>query len=222
MKRIAVVGATGNVGRAVVLESIGRGWHVAAMARSEAGLKDLADGASSPRLTTTAVDLTDEPSAPALPTGALPGRPDAVVIAVNTWSEPRRMLQWSPEELQTVLGENLATQLAAARTYIPELPPGGVYLAAGGATADHLLPGNAHLSVTQAALRMMVRAISKEEAHRGVHVRQLLIAATVRGHHNQELVGPATISAAEVALRVCDIVADPERFAGTLHQLPSP
>jgi NAD(P)-dependent dehydrogenase (short-subunit alcohol dehydrogenase family) len=217
---LLVIGATGNVGRAIALEGLRREWLVTAVARNELRLKELSAAASSTLLAVVAADLSDEQAAHALADGPLAGTPHSVVVAANVWATPRNMLDWNPAALQANWAANLEPHLVAARAFIPRLQPGGIFASVGGGTADFLAPGSAHLSLTQSALRMMLRALAKEETDRGVHIKELLIRATVHGHDDQSFTAGASITADEVAVRICDILDTPEDYPETILTLP--
>lgn len=220
MKNIVVIGATGNVGRSVVLEGLRREWIVTAVARDGRKLAELSATASSALLGVASADLGSERQAQALADGPLASTPDAVVVAINSWTTQRRMLDWDPDGLRTTLSANLEPHLVAARAFLPQLRPGAVFLSIGGGTADFLAPGSAHMSLTQSALRMMLRAIAKEESDRGVHIKELLVRAAVQGHRAQGFTAGATISADVVAMKVCDVLDAPEQHTEVILTLP--
>ena len=217
---LLVIGATGNVGQAVVLDALRRDWSVTAVARDDRKLKELSMAAGSSLLGVISADLSSDRGAAALAEGRLTDAPHAVVVTVNAWVRPRRMLEWDPADLRATWATNLEPHLVAARAFIPLLRPGGVFISVGGGTADHLLPGSAHLSLTQAALRMMVRAIAKEESGRGVQVKELLVQATVLGHRAQGFAAPPAIPASDVAARICDILRSPGHYRDAILTMP--
>lgn len=94
--RIAVVGATGRVGTAVVEEALARGHEISAIARGSGGI------APRPRLAAVAADIYDTARAAA----ALAGH-DAIVSAFNPgWGDP---------EIRARMGAGTRSILDAAR-----------------------------------------------------------------------------------------------------------
>ena len=148
MNDVVVLGATGNVGRAVVRELLDRQQPVMAVARNHQRLDALRADMSSSLLASVPVDMSDDRALTQLANDRAVGTPPrAVVVALNSWAEPRPMLEWTAASLLESLHANLVSHLNAARAFLPLLlAPDGVFLSVGGGTADHLVPGSAHSS----------------------------------------------------------------------------
>ena len=169
MRRLLVVGATGDVGQGIVAAAREAGWRVVAAARDETKLARLAAAHAGAEVRTVRGDLASEASAQALWTEAVAcfGGLEAVVVSVNAPNTFGALLDWSPDELRAVLDQNVITHFVAAKTFIPRLPEDGVFIGIGGGTADFIIPKMGHVSMAQAALRMMYRAIGRERRGRG-------------------------------------------------------
>ncbi len=120
-----------------------------------------------------------------------------------------------------VLNDNLISHFAAAKTFIPVLAPGGTYLSIGGGTADFIMPGMGQLSIGQAALRMMIRAIAGDHRGAATHVHELIIASMVNGEKRRAVAAPDWLTEIEVGEHVATIIADPASFPGPILTLKS-
>jgi NADP-dependent 3-hydroxy acid dehydrogenase YdfG len=217
--RVVVAGATGDVGRGVVEEALKRSWAVTAVARNLTTLQLLETELNSTLLDTVAGDLSSDDSAREVAAHPAVVGADAVVIAVNTWVAERALLEWEPDELLGYLGANLIPHLIAARALLPAVADGGTFMSIGGGTADVVLPGSGHMSITQAAQRMMVRTLDRESTGTTVRIRQLLIAAMVSGHRNPRPRGRYVVPASQVGREVCDRLGHPHRYRETVSTL---
>jgi NAD(P)-dependent dehydrogenase (short-subunit alcohol dehydrogenase family) len=223
LKRLLVVGATGDVGQGIVAAALDAGWRVVAAARDAGKLARLAAAHAGGNLATVRGDLGDEDSAQALWSGAAAcfGGVEAVVVTVNAPNIARPLLDWSPAELRAVLDHNLFTHFIAAKTFIPRLPQDGVFIGIGGGTADFVIPKMGQLSMVQAALRMMYRAIARERRGLGPTIRELMIVSMVNGESKRANADPAWVTDIEVGRHVCAILADPAAFEGPVTTLKS-
>jgi NAD(P)-dependent dehydrogenase (short-subunit alcohol dehydrogenase family) len=144
---------------------------------------------------------------------------DAVVVAVNAPNQQQPLLQWSPAALTGLFDANLMTHFIAAKTFIPQLAAGGVFIGIGGGTADFIIPGMTQLSMVQAALRMMYRGIARECRDSKVAIRELIIVSMVNGESKRATADPAWIIDTEVGRHVCAVIADPACFPGPILTL---
>jgi hypothetical protein len=89
------------------------------------------------------------------------------------------------------------------------LPAGSVLLGIGGGMADFVAPGQAVVSMSQAAERMLYRTLHAEVAERGIEIRELMIVSRVLGHSDRHGGAAPMLTDREVGERVCEILADP-------------
>lgn len=218
-KRLLVVGATGDVGRGIVEAAAERGWALVASARDPGKLARLQSDCDVPIVQG---DLASEEAAEALwaAAAAVHGGVDAVVVSVNAPNSVRPMLDWTAEGLADVFAHNVLTHFIAAKTFLPKLPPDGCFLGIGGGTADFFLPRLGQLSLCQAALRMMYRAVARE-AGDGPALRELTIVSMVNGPSKRDRADPSWLTEAEVGRHVCAILASPQDFPGPVLRLDS-
>lgn len=217
-RRLLVIGATGDVGQGIVAIARQRGWRVAAAGRSAEKLARF--GPDDPDRVTLVGDLGSEAGAEQLwaaAANALDGI-DTVVIAVNAPNALKPLIAWTPAELTGVFDANLMTHFIAAKTFLPKLPSDGVFLGIGGGTADFIIPTMTHVSMTQAAQRMMYRGLARENRD-GAAVRELMIVSMVNGESKREKAAPEWVTEMEVGEHVCAIIADPAAFAGPILTL---
>lgn len=220
--RLLVVGAAGDVGQGIVEAALASGRKVVAAGRSADKLDLLAARLDNPDLACVTGDLADEVRAKALWDAACAcfGTPGEVVVSVNTPNRIRGLMEWSAGELGEVLGGNVLTHFVAAKTYLPLMPENGRLLGVGGGTADFIFPKMAHVSMGQAALRMMYRGLAKE-VRSGARAQELLIVSMVAGESNREAAPADWITAEEVGRHVCAIFDAPEDFAKPVLHLRS-
>lgn len=216
MKSIAVLGATGDVGRAVVADALNRDWTVLAVGRSANTLSALQEELRSPNLRTVVGSVASEPAAADLANALQADSLDAVVTAVNGPKTRRPMLDWTESDLGEVVRSDLLTHFVAAKAFVRALPAGAVYVGIGGGMADLVVPGFGHSSMIQAAQRMMFRTLSREAPRDGVHVRELIVASMINGRSNRATAPAEWLTAEEIAARVCEIISNPAEQAGPI------
>lgn len=222
MKNVAVIGATGDVGRGIVDVMLRHGHRVAAIARDAVRLASLAAEHGQPdRLLTVAGSVANEAVAADLQTRLLAGMPriDAVVVSVNARRDPASLLTRSSGELTRYLESDLITYFVAAKTFIPSLVPGGVYLGIGGGACDFVLHDGIPQSIAQAGLRMLHRGLAHEFRDRDVHVKELIVASVVNGVSTRAFADPLWVTEAEIGERVAQIVGAPREFPDPIHRI---
>jgi NAD(P)-dependent dehydrogenase (short-subunit alcohol dehydrogenase family) len=221
MKRVLVVGATGDVGQGAVAALLDAGLAVVAAGRSQERLARLGEAHAGRPLHLVAADLSDEVGAEALwEESSAEGSIDAVVVAVNAKNEARPLLDWTVDELAGVLRSNLLTHFTAARTFIPRLPRDGAFIGIGGGTADFVITKMGQLSMCQAAQRMMYRALAKE-AKDGPAVRELMVISMVNGESKRAIAQPDWLTDHDIGRHLAAILADPAGFPGPILELRS-
>lgn len=210
-----VIGATGDVGRGIVGALLAEGHNVAAVARNLAGLEALRQELGAPpALHIVRGSLADDEAAAKLRDAIRAVLPsiDGVAVSVNAPRERTDLLPLGSDRFAEFLGGDLVTHFTAARTFVPALSTGGVYVGIGGGSADFILEGGAHMSIAQAALRMMHRALAHETAARGVHLKQLTVASVVNGATTRAQADPAWVTAEEIGAQVAAMIARPVEF----------
>jgi NAD(P)-dependent dehydrogenase (short-subunit alcohol dehydrogenase family) len=219
---LLVIGAAGDVGRGIVEAALVSGRQVVAAGRSAAGLQALADRHGSAALACVSGDLGSEAGAAALwdaaqqPFGGIVD----VVVSVNAASRLSRLLDWSTDDLAEAMAGNVLTHFIAAKTFLPRMSEAGLLIGIGGGTADFIFPKMAHVSMAQAALRMLYRGLAKEQKT-GAQVRELMIVSMVAGESNRETAQPDWVTDVEVGRHVCAILDTPETFAKPILHLRS-
>lgn len=224
MTGLLVIGASGDVGQGVVEKALGKGWTVAAAGRTEEKLLALDKRLGSPKnLRLVPGDIGDESGATALleKAKASLGTIDAVVVAVNAPNTAKPLLDWTIPEFIKLLRDNLVSHFIAAKTFIPHLADGGIFIAIGGGTADFVIAGMGHLSIVQAAERMMIRALAKEHRGKTTHLRELMIISMVNGASTREQAAADWLTDTEIGEHITSIIARPAEFPGPILSLKS-
>lgn len=148
MKRIAVVGATGTIGRAVVEAFEARGDQVARLSRSSPSPLDLGDAASIERALASLEPL------------------DALVCAAGG-ARFGSAVTSAEAVFEFGLAHKLMGQVRLARLGLRHLQPSGVVVLTSGLLAHRPGPGTAPVAMVNAALEAFVRAAAQDiEGHR--------------------------------------------------------
>lgn len=223
MKTIMVIGATGDVGQGLVHAGLDKGWRVIAAARDAAKADALAAVFSGRPLMTAVGDLSSLAAADVLRQTAVKaagGPLDAVVVSVNAPNRPSTLLDMPVERLAEMFEANVLTHFLAAQTFLPHLPASGVFIGIGGGTADFVMPGLGHVSMGQAALRMMYRAIARDRrGETGPQIKELMIVSKVNGASTRHTAQPEWLTDVEVGRHVCAMVEAPQNFKDTVIRL---
>jgi NADP-dependent 3-hydroxy acid dehydrogenase YdfG len=217
--RILVIGATGDVGSGVVTACLRRGWDTVAVARTESALQDLAREHSNSRLSTIVGSLDDEQSTKELAYSANAGTLTGVVVAAaGPWTAtPVADCGW--DTIAQAFERQLRPHVNAARTFIPGLPDGAVYLAIGGGMADAIFPGMAPMSMTQAAQRNLIRGWHREHRDGPVAIKELIIAAMVNGRRTRAHAAQDWLTDKEIGEYAADVLTAPEQYPGAILTL---
>lgn len=212
-EHVAVLGASGGVGRAIVAALLARGHRVAAVARRKEPLQALAERlAPAERLSLLPRPIVREADAAQLARElrALKQPVTAVVSALRGNIGSARLLDRSGPDLLGILEQELVTPFLAAKHLLPLLaearPGGGHYLLLSGPMAACAWSGYGHVSIAAAGLQMLMRVLREEAKELPVAVQQLQIGTPVRSEANQDCACPEWIGADDVAERVVELV----------------
>jgi NAD(P)-dependent dehydrogenase (short-subunit alcohol dehydrogenase family) len=219
---LLVVGAAGNVGRGIVAAALASGRNVVAAELKEEWLGELEARHQSEAFAGVVGDIGSEAGAAALWEAAQTafGGIDHVVLSVNVPVRLRPLMDFDAAELSQVLAGNVMTHFVGAKTFLPRLPAHGVLIGIGGGTADFIFPQQAHISMGQAAMRMMYRGVAKE-AKSGAQPHELMIVSMVAHEANRDIAQPDWITNLEVGQYVCAILDSPEKFPKPVLHLRS-
>lgn len=215
---ILVIGATGEVGEGIVHALMGRGHDVIAVGRTEAKLVDLARRVGNPailRFFTGSLESDEAAVTIAKNAGAF----SAVVISVNSFRQPSRLLDHSSDELTQLMRGDLIAHYTAIRTLLPLLPKDGVFIGIGGGSADFILDGGVYMSMAQAALRNMYRGIVHEQSAGEPILKELIIASVVNSRRMQDKADPLWVKAREVGEQVAAMIEEPNKFDGPVWRI---
>jgi NAD(P)-dependent dehydrogenase (short-subunit alcohol dehydrogenase family) len=225
IKTVLVIGGAGDVGQGIVAVLLKAGYRVIAAGRNQERLRGLAQRLGSPAaLQAVQGSVESDGTAAALLEEIREGG-DTLESVITTVNAPMRtgvpLFDRSPDDLAYVFRVNLITHFVAARTFIPAIATGGVYMSIGGGLADFVRPGFGHHSMVQAALRMMLRTLAVELTDRPVMVRELLIASMVNGESRRSIAQPEWITDVDVGEHVRAILERPHEFPDLIQTLRS-
>jgi len=221
-RRLLVVGAPGNVGQGIVVEALAAGRQVIAADRDSAALTRLAARHQGQDLASVVGDIGTEAGAVALwdeatrPLGGI----DAVLVAISVIGKVQPLVEWSALDLSANLSSNVLVHFIAAKIFLPRLPADGLLLGIGGGTADFIIPKMAHISIAQAAQRMLYQGLARERRE-GAEARELMIVSMVNGEATRDRAKPDWVTDRDVGRHVCAILDDPGRFPGPVMRLMS-
>lgn len=219
MKRLVVIGATGDVGAGIIDEALARRWAVIAVARNADRLAVLARQQRDPLLSTVAGSVASEQDAVTLARAISLGPDDSVVVSVNVAWDPKPIAETSAADLSRMFEANLIPHLAAA-AFLPLLSGDSAYVGIGGGMADWVPPHRALVSMAQAAQRNLYRALASEGPADGPAVREVLIASMVNGRSNRATARPEWVTDRDVGAVVCQVVQDPDSYPGPVIKIP--
>lgn len=219
---LLVIGAAGDVGQGVVAAALGTGRQVIASGRNRQKLEGIAARHRSEALTLAAGDIATEEGARALWDEAIHryGSIDSVVVAVSATHKRQVLTEWNATELHATFGNELLLHFIAAKICIPKLKEGGLFIGIGGGTADFIMPKMGHVSMSQAAQRMMYRGLARERQG-GAEIRELMVVSMVNGESSRQHAKPEWLTDIEIGRHVCAILDAPAGFPGPILQLRS-
>jgi len=225
MATVLVIGGAGDVGQGIVAVLLKTGHRVIAAGRNEQRLRGMAQRLGFPAALHTAQGSVESESTAAALLVAVREGGDRLEAVITTVNAPMRssvpLFDRSPDDLIHVLRVNLITHFVAAKTFIPAIATGGVYMSIGGGLADFVRPGSGHHSMVQAALRMMLRTLAIELKDRPIMVRELLIASMVNGESRRTIAEPDWLTDLDVGEHVRAILERPHDFPDLIQTLRS-
>ena len=220
MKRLVVIGATGDVGAGIIDEALARRWAVLAVARNAAGLAALTGQRRDPLLSIVAGSVASKQRALTLARAMCLGPGDSVVVSVNVAWDPKPIAETPAADLIRMFEANLIPHLVAAAVFLPLLSSDSAYVGIGGGMADWVPRHRAVVSMAQAAQRNLYRALADEGPADGPAVREVLIASMVNGRSNRATARPEWVTDRDVGAMVCQVVQNPDSYPGPVIKIP--
>lgn len=202
---LAVLGATGTIGGAVVEAAVRAGQPVIAIGRDPAALDALRERHPGAALVPVVASVGSDADAAALAAHlrALGHPLGGVVAAICGDCGRGRVLDQPAEFLRKRLDEDLLPHLFAARHLLPLLAEQGLggYVLLGGPGAEQPWAGYGHRSIGAAALRMLARVLHDEARAFAVRVQLLAVDSPARTQANARHACASWPSAASIARR---------------------
>lgn len=220
MSRIAVVGATGDVGRGVVVSAVDRGWDVVVIGRHQGRLDALVEmhGGS---IAAIRCDVSDPGEAQSALAEVGPGL-DALVLTTSSPWEPAAASSTSYGQMAEFFDAYLRSHVECSTRAVAVMPAGSAILAIGGGMADAVVPGMFGVSMVQASQRMYYRHLAREASTKDIYVRELMLCSMVAGESNRETADASWLTDREIGERVCQIAADPRSVDVIERMMPTP
>ena len=209
---VAVLDATGSIGRAVVHAAVQTGRPVVAVSSDYPALRRLKATHAGADLTMVYGAIADEGSADALAANLRGLERPLAGIVVATCSEPPRgrVLEQGTDALREIIDRELIPQLSAARVLVPLLAESGrsgSYVVIGGPGSEQPWSGYGLRSVSAAATRMLLRVLHDEARTLSVRVQLLAVEMPARTEDNHERAcaqWPTAVAIGERALSLID------------------
>lgn len=209
-RRAVIAGGTGDVGEGIVRAWLKTGAHVIVPSRTEAKAADLrqalADLGQPERLAFVIGDYSDFDGAQAIAERITSehGPVTDVIASIGGWWQGKALWEISREDWQRYFVDMSTAHVATARAWSPRLPPSGSYQLILGGSAVTPVRGASIVSMQQAGLLMMRRALSAEVGERHRVAAQLLGPVVTRSRRR---VDPTWVSNEEVGLVTVGIAA---------------
>lgn len=222
MSNIVVIGASGEVGRGVVEVLLQRGHHLIAVGRHSSRLTELAEALGQPeqlRLQEGSVENDAAADKLRKKLAETSSRIDGIIISINAPRRTSTLQELSSEEFANVLRSDAVTHFTAAKALIPILTVNGSFIGIGGGSADFILEDGAALSVAQAGLRMLYRALAHEFAEQPVHIHELIIASVVNSTKTRAFADPHWVTEIEIGEQIAAILETPTAFTVPIWRL---
>ena len=186
MKNIVVIGATGLVGGGIAGVLSTAGHRVVAIGRNRTSLDALQT--RFPLIRPLVADIGSDSGAQAAAAGAIAalGTIDVVITSVNPPRGKMKLRHTTAAQFAEFLDQSIISHFAAARAFLPVVAEAGAYVAVGGGSADFVWPNFGHISIAQAAQRMMLNVLATEYAELKIAVRNYMITAMVHDGTGKE------------------------------------
>lgn len=193
-RRVAVLGAAGDVGEGLVRRLLAHGAQVSAVSRNADRLRALADrldvtrptselaGDARARLTLHVADVGHPDDGPRLRDALAEEALHGVVVSLGGWRQGARVVDMSVAVWQEALDQSLGAHHHAARLLLPLVQDvsHGSYTLINGGAAQHPVPGAGAMCVAAAAQLMLKDVLAAEHQNDAVRVNTLLLATPVR------------------------------------------
>lgn len=200
---IVIVGATGFVGRRLTQWFLDEGWAVLACGRNRERLAALRGiGAQTVDITSFDDEASSVP-ADAFESLGASGDVRGVVSAIGGWWQGERLEELPLEDWQAFLTGHLTAHLATAQRLVPLLPDGAAYVVLNGAASHIPMVRSGPVSVTGAALHMLVEVLRAEQT--SVNYREVIVERAIAGD-DRNIDPEAEVSLGDVALAIADAI----------------
>ncbi|MFB0614013.1 MULTISPECIES: SDR family NAD(P)-dependent oxidoreductase [Erythrobacteraceae] len=211
-RRVVIAGGTGDVGEGLLRSWLKTGAQVIVPSRTEGkverfceAISDLGEPANLHFVTGSYASF-DEVDRLAQQIVDEHGPVTDVVAALGGWWQGKLLWEISSEEWQRYFIDASTAHFASARAWSPRLPQSGSYQLILGGSATQAVPKASIISMQQAALLMMRRALSQEAGDRHRVASQILGPVVTRARKH---IDPEWVSNVEVGLVSAAIAADP-------------
>lgn len=198
---IVIVGATGFVGRRLTQWFLDEGWAVLACGRNHDQLSDLR-GIGAQTLDLTSFD-DEASSAPAEAFTKLgdSGEVHGVVSAIGGWWQGERLEDLPLNDWQSFLESHLTAHLTTAQRLVPLLPDDAAYVVLNGAASHIPMIRSGPVSVTGAAVHMLVEVLRAEQTR--VNYREVIVERAISGD-DRNLAPEAEVALGDVAAAIAE------------------
>ena len=224
----ALVFGARNLGRAIAKHMAGRGWDVAAAARSDETLARVRDELPEALVLRADAGNEDEVERAFAETRERFGSVDLVTIAISPDRGGRdfgggALLEAGPEAIEPYVEElipNLFNLLRVGSRVLVE-QGSGTYVQVTGGSARRGMPGRGPWAAGAFATRALVQSAASELRERGVHVALLIVDATIESEKTREYIAgrpPEATATEEDVARAVAYLADQTPRAWT-HEL---
>ncbi|SDS47096.1 NADP-dependent 3-hydroxy acid dehydrogenase YdfG [Paraoerskovia marina] len=176
---VVVVGATGYVGSRLTRWFLDRGWAVLACGRDAAALARLEEAGAQVVDVRAFDDRSSDQPERAMRELTAQHTLHGVVASVGGWWIGDRLEDLSRDVWDGFLESHLTSHLTSVQHLVPHLPPGAGYVVLNGAASHVPMAGSGPVSVTGAALHMLVEVLRAEST--GVRFREVVVERAIAG-----------------------------------------
>ncbi|MDP3173373.1 MAG: SDR family oxidoreductase [Phenylobacterium sp.] len=224
MKQFLILGGTGDVGSGVIAALLDAGHSVLATSRGGPKAEALRNRHAGRSFHLIEGSVHDEAAAATLLQGvrARVDRVDGVLAGLSgARPQGKTLVEWSSADLLAIVHANLITHFVAAKTFVPIVVDGGIYIGLGGAMADRIFPHYSYNSMIQSAQRTMFRYLDHELENHRIAIRELIIGAMVTTEDKAKGDDPKYnwITDREVSEHIRAMLENPADFPGPIEHL---